>query len=391
MKFTTFGESHGKFIGVVVEGVPAGLEISPTEIDRELKRRQVGYGRGARMKIESGENLCEIVSGVRWGKTTGAPITILIPNKDWLNNRKLLSVLSSDKEKPHLTRPRPGHADLAGFLKYNLEDITDVLERASARETAARAAAGAVFKKYLTLTGIEIFSWVESIGNVSISDSSYKSKDPADVFARAEKSDLRTPDPVAAKEMRALIDKAAKKGDTLGGVFRVVATKVPVGLGSYVSWEERLDGRLAAALMSIQAIKGVEIGAGFEGCISLMGSKFQDEIFYSPKNKKFFRKTNNAGGIEGGISNGEDVVIRCAMKPIPTIIGEPLSTVEFLSNGKITAAKAPAIRSDVCAVPAAAVVAEAMTAFVLASAVRDRFGGDNVKDFLHNFSRNSKG
>ncbi len=391
MKFTTFGESHGKFIGVVVEGVPAGLEISPTEIDRELKRRQVGYGRGARMKIESGENLCEVVSGVRWGKTTGAPITILIPNKDWLNNRKLLSVLSSDKEKPHLTRPRPGHADLAGFLKYNLEDITDVLERASARETAARTAAGAVFKKYLTLTGIKIFSWVESIGNVSISDSSYKSKDPADVFARAEKSDLRTPDPVAAKEMRALIDKAAKKGDTLGGVFRVVATKVPVGLGSYASWEERLDGRLASALMSIQAIKGVEIGAGFEGCVSLMGSKFQDEIFYSPKNKKFFRQTNNAGGIEGGISNGEDIVVRCAMKPIPTIVGEPLSTIEFLPNGRISPAKAPAIRSDVCAVPAAAVVAEAMTAFVLASAVRDRFGGDNIKDFFHNFRRNSKG
>lgn len=387
MKFTTFGESHGKFIGVVVEGLPAGLGLTEKEIEQDLRRRQLGYGRGARMKIESGEKLCEIVSGVRWGKTTGAPVTVIIPNRDWKNNQKLLSVSSEDAQKaPRLTRPRPGHADLAGALKYDLKDITDVLERASARETASRVAAGAIFKKYLSLAGVKVFSWVEAIGSVSARPSTYEGKNPASVFELAEKSILRTPDFAAEKKMREVIDKAARAGDTAGGVFRVVAHNVPVGLGSYASWEERLDGRLAGALMSIQAIKGVEIGAGFAGCVSLEGSRFQDEIYFSNKDKKFFRKTNNAGGIEGGISNGEDIILRCAMKPIPTIVGKPLTTVD-ISRDKIKSACAPAIRSDTCAVPAAAVVAEAMTAYVLALAMRERFGADSVKGFLYNFHR----
>ena len=388
MKFTTFGESHGKMIGVVVEGLPSGLEISHKEIDADLCRRQSGYGRGARMAIESGESLCEIVSGLRWGKTTGAPVTVLIPNRDWQNNKKLLSPLASDADKkPHLTLPRPGHADLAGAIKYNLADITDVLERASARETAARTAAGAIFKKYISLAGVKIFSWVEAIGNIFARPSTYEGKSPSSVFIAAEKSVLRTPDIQSEKKMCALIDDARKSGDTLGGIFRVVATGVPVGLGSYVRWEDRLDGRLAAALMSIQAIKGVEIGAGFDGCVSLTGSRFEDEIFYDKKSRRFFRRTNRAGGIEGGISNGEDIVARCAMKPIPTVQGKPLATVD-ISNMK--PARAPAIRSDITAVPAASVVAEAMTAFVLAYAIKEKFGGDSVKEFLDNFRTHNR-
>lgn len=373
--FATFGESHGQLVGVIVEGLPAGLEISPEEIDAELSRRQSGYGRGARMAVE--KDTAEIVSGVRWGKTIGSPVCVLVKNRDWENNRRLLSVDKKSADAAlKLLRPRPGHADLAGLLKYRFDDITDVLERSSARETAARVVAGAFFKKYLALAGIAIYSWVEEIGGIKVSA---PKSSAAKIFEAAKKSPLSAPDVAASAKMAAAIDVARRAGDTLGGVFAVAAVGAPVGLGSYVSWKERLDGRLAAALMSIQAIKGVEIGAGFQGA-SLPGSKVHDEIFYS-KSVGYTRKTNNAGGLEGGMTNGQDIKIRCAMKPIPSL-AKPLASVDISTKKPSSAA---AVRSDVCAVPAAAVVGEAMTAYVLAVAVRDKFGGDSVAEFTDIF------
>lgn len=378
--FATFGESHGKVIGVVVEGLPAGLAISVDGVNAELSRRQSGYGRGARMAME--KDTAEIVSGVRWGMTIGSPVCVLIKNRDWENNRRMMSVEKiSGAHSMRLLRPRPGHADLAGLMKYRLEDVTDVLERSSARETAARVAAGALFKKFLSVAGIGVYSWVEEIGGVK---ADVPSAPALKISALAKKNTLSTPDSAAFSRMSALIDSAKKSGDTVGGVFAVAVSGTPAGLGSYVSWKERLDGKLAAALMSIQAIKGVEIGAGFRAA-STNGSKVHDEIFYS-KTAGYFRKTNNAGGLEGGVTNGGEIRARCAMKPIPSLM-KPLASVDIATKKPSPAA---AVRSDVCAVPAAAVVGEAMTAFVIASAVRDKFGGDSVSEFLDNIRSSSR-
>ncbi|PKN00686.1 MAG: chorismate synthase [Elusimicrobia bacterium HGW-Elusimicrobia-1] len=380
MDFATFGESHGKVIGVVVEGLPAGLEISVDGINAELSRRQSGYGRGARMAME--KDTAEIVSGVRWGRTIGSPVCVLIKNRDWDNNRRLMSVDKiSGASSMRLLRPRPGHADLAGLMKYRFDDVTDVLERSSARETAARVAAGALFKKFLSVAGIGVYSWVEEIGGVK---ADVPSAPALKISELAKKNTLSIPDAAAFSRMAALIDSAKKSGDTVGGVFAVAVSGTPAGLGGYVSWKERLDGKLAAALMSIQAIKGVEIGAGFRAA-STSGSKVHDEIFYS-KTAGYFRKTNNAGGLEGGVTNGGEIRARCAMKPIPSLT-KPLASVDIATKKPSPAA---AVRSDVCAVPAAAVVGEAMTAFVIAAAVRDKFGGDSVSEFLDNLRSSSR-
>lgn len=394
MNFTTFGESHGKAVGVIVEGLPAGLKVKSDEINHELSRRQKGYGRGGRMSVEKDE--VRIISGVRWGETIGSPVCLLIENRDWRNNEAKMSVDGKLRDKKlYLTKPRPGHADLAGLLKYGRQDITDILERSSARETAARVAAGSLFKKYLAEFNMKIFSWVIEIGGVKLS--SVHQAPPEKMFAAAEKSQIRVPNPSAEAAMIKKIDAAKNSGDTVGGVFSVVATGVPVGLGSYAAWHERLDGKIAAAMMSIPAIKGVEIGAGF-GVGRLYGSEVHDEIFYgnprghmwssaaarhsgASESNRYYRKTNNAGGIEGGISNGENIVVNCAMKPIPTLM-KPLKSVDIVTK---KAAVAATVRSDVCAVPAASVVAEAMLAFVLAASFREKFGGDSISETKNNF------
>jgi chorismate synthase len=358
-------------------------------IDRELRRRQGGYGRGGRMKIESDH--AEILSGVRWGKTIGSPIGILIENKDWKNWQEGMSVdpAYEGSLKP-VTRPRPGHADLAGVLKYNHSDIRNILERSSARETAMRVALGAIAKEMLSEFNVRIGSYVIQIGKVQSSEFNVQTseKDLFQTFEKAEKSPVRCPDEDASKRMVRLIDKAIKEGNSLGGIFEVFVTGLPVGLGSHVQWDRKLDGRIAQAVMSIQAMKGVEIGLGFEMAKKL-GSEVMDEIFYrSQKIKKeciqsgFYRKTNYAGGIEGGISNGMPLIVRAAMKPIPTL-RKPLMSVDIHTKKPFSAAYE---RSDVCAVPAAAVVAEAMTALVVADAFLEKFGGDSREEILRNYN-----
>ncbi len=374
LRYLTAGESHGELLMGIIEGMPAGLLIRVTDIDRDLARRQGGYGRGGRMKIE--KDSVKIYTGVRWGRTLGSPIGLMIRNKDWENWRDKMSpdpmfLNSADA----VTRPRPGHADLAGALKYNTTDIRNILERSSARETAMRVAVGSVAKRLLDEFGIEIISQVLSIGNVY-------SKVPKisiqELKKRVEASELRCADPEAEKRMKHRIDEARLAGDSLGGVIEVVVVGVPAGLGSHVQWDRKLDGKLAAALMSIQAIKGVEVGAGF-GTANRPGSLVHDEIFWSKK-EGFYRKSNMAGGIEGGISNGESIVLRAAMKPIPTLM-KPLRSVDMASKKPF---KASVERSDVCAVPAAGVVAEAAVAFEIASAMIEKFGGDSMEEMRRN-------
>ncbi len=338
LRYLTAGESHGPGLTAILEGMPAGLRINKTEINRELARRQSGYGRGERMQIE--HDTVQVTSGLRTGLTLGSPITMIIKNKDWQNW----------KNEPPITNPRPGHADLAGILKYNQQDIRNILERSSARETAARVAVGAIAKKLLNKFGIEIMSCICEIGGV-------------------EKNE---------KLMREKIDQARKNGDSLGGIFEITVKDVPVGLGSHVHWDRKLDGRLAQCLMSIQGIKGVEIGLGFAAS-KKPGSKVHDEIIYD---YNFRRKTNNAGGIEGGISNGEDIVIRGAMKPIPTI-KKALNSVDIITKKTV---KAKVERSDVCAVHAASVVGEAVAAFEIANAMCEKFGGDSIKEMKRNYN-----
>ncbi len=357
IKFVTSGESHGKCLITVLEGIPAGLTLSVEHIDQELFRRQQGYGRGGRMSIE--KDTAEIVSGVRTGKTTGAPITLIINNKDWVNWK--------DRKLPPITMPRPGHADLAGVLKYGLKDIRDVLERASARETAARVAAGAVCRKLLKEFGLEIFGYVTEVAGITAVPSKLNQR------AAINRSLLMTADKKAENAMIKEIERAKRNGDSVGGVFELKAINVPPGLGSYVSWSSRLDARLACGLMGLQAIKGVEIGLGFEAA-KRFGSRVHDEIFYGKK--RFYRKTNNCGGIEGGMSNGETLIIRAAMKPIATI-SSPLKSVDL---GTKKAVKAAVERADICAVPAACVTGEAIVAFELANAFTDKFGGDCLMD-----------
>ena len=366
VKFTTAGESHGKALVTIVEGIPAGLPLLADDVNRDLVRRMQGYGRGARMKIEA--DAVEFLAGVRAGETIGSPIAMLIPNRDWDNWQDVMAPVPDApgvKRRRQVQRPRPGHADLAGALKYDRADARDILERASARETAARVAAGAVARHLLAQFGIEIGSHVVSLGPVQAS-----APDPLPVPLNpaSDASPVRCLDPRAEAAMIAAVDGARKAGDTLGGVLEVVARGLPVGLGSHVSWDRKLDGRLAGALMSIHAIKGVEIGLGFEAARQ-PGSRVHDAI-----REGFTRDTNRAGGTEGGITNGEPVVCRVAMKPLATLM-QPLETVR-LDSGE--PAQAQSERSDVTAVPAAGVIAEAMVALVLADAWMEKFGGDSL-------------
>lgn len=359
LRFMTAGESHGPGIMAILEGMPAGIEVDEKELSLELSRRRRGYGRGGRANIENDE--VQITSGVIAGKTTGAPIAVFIPNKDYVNWK--------DKYIPILA-PRPGHADLAGMMKYGFEDCRPVAERASARETAARVACGYFAKKLLAKEKIEVISWVVRIGHVSANlppdEERMMDKETARrLFSLAESSEVRCPDFSASEEMKRLIDEARAKGDTLGGIFEVAAINVPVGLGSYVHWDRRLDTKLSAAVMSIPGVKGVEIGMGFE-LARLWGSEAHDAI-YGEK-----RSSNKAGGIEGGMSNGEIIFLRVAMKPIPTL-QNPLPSIDLRTKEEV---KAHAERSDVCAVGSAAVVAESMVALVLADALLEVRGGD---------------
>lgn len=362
LRYLTAGESHGKALTAILEGMVAGLKVDTKIIDRELTRRQKGYGRGERMKIET-DNV-EIISGLRKGVTLGSPIAILIENKDFKIN-----------ELGKVSCPRPGHADFAGAIKYGTDDARDILERASARETAARTAIGALCKIFLSECGIEVFSCTKSIGRIT-ADSSKLSYD--DMKRACLESDLNCSDKNAENLMKREIDKAKSSGDTLGGIFEIVAVNLPVGLGSCMHYDRKLNGRLAAELCSIQAIKGVEFGAGFEGS-KLFGSQFHDAIILN--GNKTARKTNNAGGIEGGMSNGEDLVIRCAMKPIATLLN-PIDSIDMKTK---SLKKADVERSDICAVASAGVVAENVVAFVLAQAVLEKYGSDSMAEFSKRF------
>jgi len=364
LRYLTAGESHGICLTAILEGMPAGLKLDPAWIDQELRRRQLGYGRGARMTSIEVDRV-HILSGLRGGKTLGSPITLQVMNKD-----------SSIEKLPAVTRPRPGHADLAGGLKYNQEDVRNILERASARETAARVAVGAVAKRFLKEFGIEVFSHVVRMGGV---EATVNRLSFPQIRAKAEVSPLRCADPRAEGKMIRLVDKAKAAGDTLGGAIEVVALNVPVGLGSHVQFDRKLDGRLAAALMSIQAIKAVEIGAGTK-VSDVFGSQLHDQIFYS-KAKGFFRKTFRAGGIEGGITVGGPVIVRIHMKPLSTL-RKPMMSVDIKTKKPFAATVE---RSDVSAVPAAGVVGEAMMAFELANAFLEKFGGDSLGEVTRNF------
>ena len=387
LRFLTAGESHGKALVMIVEGIPAGLAIDFDAVTANLRRRQGGYGRGRRMAIES--DRAEALSGVRHGITTGAPIALMIPNKDWENWQRTMHVEpvqppdASGTDRPAVTRPRPGHADLAGAVKYGHDDIRDVLERASARETASRVAIGAIARQLLAVVGTEIASHVFSIGAVALPDPLAVTFD--DARAISADAPLHCVDAGLEREMIAEIDRAREAGDTVGGAFEVIARGVPAGLGSYVQWDRKLDGRLAQALMSIPAIKAVGIGRGPDAA-SLPGSRLHDEILprtgpRAASGVDVTRPTNNAGGLEGGVTNGEDLRVSVYMKPIATLM-KPLRSIDLT-----TMAESPAAieRSDVCAVPAAAVVAEAMVAFVLAEALTEKFGGDSVEELRGNW------
>ncbi len=382
LRFTTAGESHGPALTTIVEGVPAGLPVSTDWIDAELRRRQGGYGRGGRMRIES--DRAEVLSGIRHGEPLGSPIALLIHNRDWQNWTMAMSAapVPEDTDEDTLRRvhlPRPGHADLVGLLKYDRDDARDILERASARETAARVAAGAVAKQLLEELGIRIGSHVVALGGIA---AEVPGELPDDLNAAADVSPVRCLDAEAEGRMIDAIDAAKHEGDTLGGVVEVVARGVPAGLGSHVSWDRKLDGRLAGALMSIQAIKGVEIGLGFEAA-ARPGSRVHDAIDAAPELRRaggYARATNAAGGLEGGITTGAPLVARAAMKPISTLM-RPLRTVDLRTGERGDAVRE---RSDVCAVPAAGVVAEAMVALVLAAAMLEKFGGDSLGELRRN-------
>lgn len=371
MRYVTSGESHGRVLTAIITGVPAGIEISQDAIDADLARRQVGYGRGGRMRIESDKGL--ILSGVRFGRTIGTPVTISIANKDWDNWVDVMAPNAAPTDSARVTQPRPGHADLPGILKIDSSDVRDILERASARETAARVAAGAVAKALLTALGVRVRSCVVSIGSVSMP----QPLDAAEISAEdVEASDVRCPDPDVAARMRDEIDRAAQAGESLGGTFLVLAEGLVPGVGGYAEAASRLDARLAAAVISIPAIKGVEFGDGFD-LARRPGSQAHDAIFHSPE-RSIYRESNRAGGLEGGMTNGEPLVVRAAMKPIPTLM-TPLPSIDIDSLDAVDASRE---RSDVCAVPAAAVVAEAEVALVLADAYLDKFGHDCLTDIV---------
>ncbi|HEY6394274.1 MAG TPA: chorismate synthase [Candidatus Binataceae bacterium] len=377
LRFLTAGESHGPELVAVVEGFPAGFEVDLASINADLARRQKGYGRGGRMLIEKDE--ARPVSGIRFGKSIGSPITLIIENRDFKNWQKRMSVDPGDRsEAVAVTRPRPGHADLAGVLKYNLEDIRDVLERASARETTARVAIGGLAKRILAPFNIDVLGYVVSIGAI-------EARTAADLTVEqlrniTEQSQVRIADADAERRIIEEIDACKETGDTLGGVVEVIAQGLPVGLGSHVQWDRKLDGRLAHALLSLQAAKGVEFGLGFRST-ARRGSELHDEIGYDSANQRFTRHSNNSGGTEGGMSTGEVLRVRVAFKPLSTLM-QPLRSVDIR-----TKAQAPGAieRSDVCAIPAAAVIAESVAAFELANAFLEKFGGDSLEEIRRNY------
>ena len=380
LRFETAGESHGECLVATINGLPAGIPISLETVNRELWRRQQGYGRGGRMKIET--DRAEIVAGVRHSQTIGSPVAILIRNKDWQNWTEALPVEDidggEDKRKP-VTRPRPGHADLAGAIKYNFHDARYILERASARETTARVAVGAMAKALLGEFGIQVLSHVIAVGPVRLERAA--EWDELVELSRRERSAAGMRGCGDAKQrMKEVVDLAYRTGDTVGGVFEVVARGVPVGLGSHVTWDSRLDGRLAQAIVSMQAVKGVEVGFAAEGAAS-MGSKVQDTIHYDREGRRFTRGANRAGGLEGGMTNGQDVLVRGMLKPISTL-RRPLESVDLVTR---EASPAAYERSDVCVVPAAGVIGEAMVAIVLAQAFLEKFGGDSLTETRRNF------
>ncbi|MGH7843373.1 MAG: chorismate synthase [Candidatus Binataceae bacterium] len=377
LRFLTAGESHGPELVAVVEGAPAGFVIDLVAINHDLARRQKGYGRGGRMAIEKDE--VRVVSGIRFGRTMGSPITFIVENRDFKNWEKRMSVDPRDRSETKLvTRPRPGHADLAGVLKYNLEDIRDVLERASARETTARVAIGALGKQFLAPFGVSVLGYVASIGSI---DAPVADGMDAERLARVtEESPVRVADPAAERAIIAEIDECKKTGDTLGGVVEVIAAGLPVGLGSYVQWDRKLDGRVGHALMSLQAVKGVEFGMGF-GAARVRGSALHDEIGYDAEARRFTRHSNNSGGTEGGMSTGEPLRVRVAFKPLSTLM-RPLRSADIRSKQE---APGTIERSDVCAIPAAAVIAEAVVAFELAAALLEKFGGDSFTETVRNY------
>jgi len=377
LRFLTAGESHGPELVAVVEGVPAGFHIDIARINEELARRQKGYGRGGRMLIEKDE--VRPVSGIRFGRTMGSPVTFIIENRDFKNWHKRMSADPGDRaEAAPVTRPRPGHADLAGVLKYNLEDIRDVLERASARETTARVAIGALAKQLLEPFGIAVLGYVASIGSTEARTPAKLSID--ELRRITEQSRVRVADPEAEGAIIAEIDECKRTGDTLGGVVEVIAAGLPVGIGSHVHWDRKLDGRLAQALMSVQAAKGVELGLGF-GAARLHGSALHDEIGYDPSARRFIRHSNNSGGTEGGMSTGEPLRVRVAFKPLSTLM-QPLRSVDIRTKAEAVGAIE---RSDVCAIPAAAVIAEAVVAFEVAGAFLEKFGGDSLAEITRNY------
>ena len=389
--YITAGESHGPEITAIIKDLPAGLEINLDNINKQLKRRQQGYGRGGRMNIE--KDKINITSGLREGLTLGSPLAMNIKNKDWTNWEDIMTVTKKgDQNKikaKRVAEPRPGHADLPGGIKFNHTDLRNILERASARETAIRTAVGSIAREFLSEFAIEIFSHVTQIGTIKSSDwqtvkQNKKINSIAEIseyFSQVEQSQVRAGSEKSTAEMIDLIDKWKKAGDSVGGICEIIVTGLPPGLGSHTHNDLKLEGQLAAELIAIQAIKGIEFGGGFK-LAEKPGSQVHDEIFYDNDKNKFYRKTNNSGGLEGGISTGEELIIRLPMKPIPTL-SKPLKTVNLDSKDPTTAAKE---RSDNCAVPSASIVAEAVTAIVLAKSFSQKFGGDSIKEIKNNYN-----
>ena len=384
LRFLTAGESHGKALVVIVEGMPAGLALKEDEINFQLARRQKGYGRGGRMKIE--QDKAEILSGIRAGQTLGSPIALKIDNKDWKNWEKIMNAAPISEGEVNMAKvvhhPRPGHADLAGGMKYDRRDLRDILERSSARETAARVAAGSIAGCFLKEFGIQSLGHVVNLGGVVAEESATPSQTLsfAEKIRITEASELRCLDKTVEAAMIAKIDEAKSAGDSLGGVIEVIVEGLPVGLGSHVQWDRKLDALLAQAVMSIQAIKGVEIGMGFASA-NVFGSKVHDEIFYDKGKKKYTRSRNSAGGLEGSMTNGEPLVIRAVMKPLSTLY-QPLRSVNILTKEPYEAAIE---RTDITAVPAAAVVAENSVLFTLAQVFLEKFGGDSIGETRRNY------
>jgi len=373
LRWLTAGESHGPQLTIIVEGLPAGLELAAEDLRRDLRRRQGGHGRGGRQQIEVDE--ARIVGGVRGGLTMGSPVALVLENRDHANWTEQMTPAREGFAPKPVTRLRPGHADLAGVLKYGHDDVRNVLERSSARETASRVAAGGIARKLLARFGVTVLSFVQSVGSVDVG---YESVDPGAVTQEEiEASPVRCPDPEASARMVAEIDAAGARGDTLGGTFRVVATGLPPGLGSYVHWDRKLDARLAMAILSINAVKGVDFGAGFEGA-ARPGSDFHDEIDFA--GGRFRHLTNRAGGLTGGVTNGEPIDLRAALKPISTM-KKPMRSVDLATHERVDAHYE---RSDVCVVPAAGVIGEAMVALTLADAFLEKFGGDSIPEVERN-------